>query len=130
MNYELNGDEVLKVDEILTPTQTVISKTHIGLLNQVKVISETDTQLTYQWQKFNLEIGIYEDDTTNITPINGVIPINGQAIIEKAVVIPKPSLEEQIAQLQQDNAQLKSDNLTIMEVLATIYEGMLEKGTV
>jgi len=38
-------------------------------------------------------------------------------------IAPQPTLEEQIA-------QLRSDNLIIMDVLATMYEDMLAKGTV
>jgi len=49
---------------------------------------------------------------------------------EPTPVEPKPTLEEQIAKLQADNAQLKDDNITIMDVLGTMFEGMLDKGTV
>ena len=40
------------------------------------------------------------------------------------------TLEDQIAQLKEDNLAFKEDNLIIMEVLATLYEDMLAKGTV
>ena len=43
----------------------------------------TDSQITYQWQKFNITTGIYEDDTTNSNLILGKTPTNGQAIIER-----------------------------------------------
>lgn len=53
---------------------------HIGLMNQyTRTISEA--QIIYQWQKFNLDTGEYEDDTTNITPIEGQTPTNGKVII-------------------------------------------------
>ena len=45
-------------------------------------------------------------------------------------IAPQPTLEEQIAQLKEDNLALKEDNLIIMDVLATMYEDMLAKGTV
>ena len=42
---------------------------------------------------------------------------------EPAPVVPTPTLEEQIE-------SLKQDNLILMDVLATMYEDMLAKGTV
>jgi len=41
-----------------------------------------------------------------------------------------PSLEVQIAQLKEDNLIIREDSLILMDVLATMFEVMLEKGTV
>ena len=53
-----------------------------------------------------------------------IMQIDGTFIDPPVVPVePKPTLEEQVAQLQQDN-------LILMDVLATMYEDMLAKGTV
>jgi len=48
---------------------------------------ETDTQIIYQWQKFNIDTGVYENDTTNTTIIfdsgQNYTPINGQVVVDK-----------------------------------------------
>lgn len=45
--------------------------------------TETDSQTIYQWQKFNIDTGQYENDTTNTTQILGITPTNGQVVIDK-----------------------------------------------
>lgn len=51
--------------------------------------TETDIEIIYQWQKFNCDLGLYENDNTNNTVINvngtDFIPINGQVIINKTL---------------------------------------------
>jgi hypothetical protein len=59
---------------------------------------ETASQTVYQWQKFNLDTGSYENDTTNITLILEQTPINGQVSIDKTDEV-KASVLEQIATL-------------------------------
>lgn len=59
-------------------------------------LNETEIQIIYQWQKFNLITEIYENDTTNITPILGQIPINGQVVIAIVPATPQPTLEDKV----------------------------------
>ena len=99
-------------------------------------VEETATQLIYRWVKFNPTSEAWEADSANTDPITvgGVeySPTDGKITIPKIPenVSESLTIEEQLAQIKDDNSKLKADNLTIMEVLATIYEGMLEKGTV
>lgn len=48
------------------------------------------------------------------------------AISEGVAPIPTP----QVTTIEEQLAQLKADNLILMDVLATMYEDMLAKGTV
>jgi len=67
----------------------------------------------------------YEEEGFIVTEyISGaVVRAAKPSAVVPELVEPQPTLEEQLA-------QLKSDNLILMDVLATMYEDMLEKGTV
>jgi hypothetical protein len=49
--------------------------------------TETGSQTIYQWQTFNLDTGVYINDTSNTTPIMGITPTNGQVVIDNLPAI-------------------------------------------
>lgn len=75
--YEVNGHEILKVEEVVSKNQKAVIKYHYGMLNKVKLSvnkvtiqangSDTAT-ITLQWQKFDIEQERYVDDQINTTP--------------------------------------------------------------
>lgn len=70
----------------------------------------------------------YSVETIGSAVMISVCPLIDE--IEPILIEPKPTIEEQLTQLKADNQALKNDNLILMDVLATMYEDMLAKGTV
>ena len=56
----------------------------------------TDTTIIYQWQKFNITTGVYEDDITNTTAINGVAPTNGKVTVAVTPTVAAPTFEDKV----------------------------------
>jgi hypothetical protein len=88
--------------------------------------TQTDTQIIYQWQTFDLTTGVYDNDTTNTTPINGVTPTNGQVIIPLPPVAPVLDIQTQLNNLNKV-VGLISDNVTslteaVMTAIPTLGE--------
>jgi hypothetical protein len=76
--------------------------------------TQADTQTVYRWQKFNADTGVYEDDTANTTPINGITPTNGQVAVAVTPTAASPTLES-----------LQANQLTIMSAVADLYTTIL-----
>lgn len=58
--------------------------------------TKSDMQIIYQWQKFNASKGVYEDDTTNATAIDGVTPTNGKVAITVTPHDAMPTFEDKV----------------------------------
>jgi len=68
----------------------------------------------------------YIEGDYNVAEHDGGVIIRSLIVPEGIAAIPTtqgPTIEEQLA-------QIKADNLILMDVLATMYEDMLAKGTV
>lgn len=76
--------------------------------------SETDSQTIYQWQKFNLGTEVYENDTSNTTPILGKTPVNGEVVIAVVHEIIQPT-----------NQEINDNLMVIMNGLTDIYMAQL-----
>lgn len=88
-----------------------VGKAAIG--NEVQYsITNTTTQTIYQWQKFNLDKEVYEDDTSNTTSISGITPTDGKVIITKKVA-DDITMEE-----------LRANQLTLMNAIADLYAAL------
>ncbi len=89
----LDNGQVVAVEEVVTDFQKVIIKKFWGMLNRINIeIDKTQLKLGEEvtiylyWQKFNTELGCYQDDQSNfedfqvevagvqevISPVNGV----------------------------------------------------------
>lgn len=83
--YFLEGNYVYQ--KYTTPRGTEVTEYHCPK-TACNLIQETDTQLIYAWQNFNVSTGAYETDQANNTPvtINGTTytPVNGQVVVQKA----------------------------------------------
>lgn len=88
-----------------------VGKCCIGAELQPRVLSDTETETTYQWQRWDPESCAYVDDTTNSTPIQGATPANGQVVVPKLTPAAPPLTMEDIYQNQ----------LAIMDGMTDLY---------
>ncbi|WPC41213.1 hypothetical protein [Clostridium sp. JS66] len=93
--YIIENDIVYKEDIYNNGTK---SKVCIGNEIQYK-ITKTSSQIIYQWQKFNIKKGMYEDDITNTTPIEGQMPVKGKVVTEKVLEIVKEPVDQEKVQM-------------------------------
>ncbi|OCZ54306.1 hypothetical protein [Dehalobacter sp. TeCB1] len=92
------GEPIYLKKEISTQVQTAIIEEYVGYSKKIS-ISANGAVVSFQWQKFNLEAGLYEDDSLNNNQISvdvgGIMetltPDGGIAHIE--VVTEEPSVE-------------------------------------
>lgn len=87
MLLEIVGHEVLQVEEIITPSQTAIVKTHFAFLKRINlnapatnVTINTPLVITGQWQIFNLEQNAYVDDPDESRNVLLTITGTGQPV--------------------------------------------------
>lgn len=73
-------------------------------------------------QSKELIVNEQENNGFTLTAISNITEGNFLGFMDNPIIQPPP-IEQQIE-------QLKQDNLILMDVLATMYEDMLEKGTV
>ncbi|MBZ9633085.1 hypothetical protein [Clostridium sp. FP1] len=104
-----------------TVYENSIVKECIGNATQYS-IAQADTQIKYQWQKFNLDTGVYENDTTNTTEILGKVPVDGQVSIKLSPVAETP--------IQPTNKEVNDNILVLMSAIGSLYEDIVKKGTV
>lgn len=110
--FKISDDgNVIEVTKVNTSSQVAIIEMLVGMEKQVNK-TETDTKRIYQWQKFNLDTGTYEDDTTNTTSIidNGqsYTPVNGQVVVDKLPEVKATKI-----------AQLEAAEMTYLQTFAS-----------
>ena len=123
MNYSIENGNVYRIEKI----SSVEIKSCFGSEKQLALISESNTEKVFAWQKFDTEKGEYIPDTENTEPTNidgkEYMPAEGKIIIEK--VSAEASAEMKIKQLTEE---LEKKDLENKRALAEIFEMIEEKG--
>lgn len=123
MNYSIEHGNVYRIENI---GSTEI-KSCFGPEKQLALISESNTEKVFAWQKFDTEKGEYIPDTENTEPTNidgkEYMPTEGKITVEKMSV--ETSTEMKIKQLTEE---LEKKDLENKRALAEIFEMIEEKG--
>lgn len=123
MNYSIENGNVYRIEKI----GSAEIKSCFGSEKQLALISESNTEKVFAWQKFDTEKDEYIPDTENTEPTNidgkEYKPTEGKIIVEK--VSAEASAEMKIKQLTEE---LEKKDLENKRALAEIFEMIEEKG--
>ena len=123
MTYSIENGNVYRIEKISSAEITSC----FGPEKQLALISESNTEKVFAWQKFDTEKGEYIPDTENTEPTNiegkEYKPAEGKIIVKKASA--EASAEMKIKQLTEE---LEKKDLENKRALAEIFEMIEEKG--
>lgn len=120
ITYENENGSIMQIETL----PNAIIRVSIGSEKQLNLISETETEKIYKWQKFNFKKGVYEDDTEN----NEVARIDGREYTpsQGRVVVHKKSDKQRIQELELAFADEHEKRLKNEEIMNQIQIAMTE----
>lgn len=114
ITYENENGSIYMIETL--PNATI--RASIGSEKQLNLIYETETEKIYQWQRFNLKNGLYEDDTEN----NETATIEGREYTLKLgrVIVHKVTQESMFASLGKQLAETKLENMKLNQFVSSL----------
>lgn len=109
-------------------------KTSIGSAKRLELISESDKEKVYQWQKFDLEKGecVADEENTDTVSIDGksYTPEKGKVVIKKEKTEAEKKIIEMelaLAEMFEVSQKLKEQGIQQSLAIAELYEGAIDK---
>lgn len=114
ITYENENGSIMQIETLPNATIRVL----IGSEKQLNLISETETEKIYKWQKFNFEKWVYEDDTEN----NDVARIDGREYTPRQgrVMVHKVTQESMFSSLGRQLAETKLENMKLNQFILSL----------
>ena len=130
MRYVIENETVYSLEQI----GSAEIKASIGLEKRLWLISESDTEKVYQWQKFNTEKGEYvaDEENTDTVSIDGksYTPEKGKVVIKKEKTEAEKKIIEMelaLAEMFETSQKLKEQGIQQSLAIAELYEGAIDK---
>ena len=122
MNYIIENGTVYKIEKI----GDAEIKSCFGSEKQLALISESNTEKVYEWQRFDIQKGEYVTDKENTGTANidgkEYKPTEGKIIVKKKNTIKQ--LELAITEMYEDNLKLREKISQTELAITELYETM------
>ena len=121
MRYVIEDEAVYSIEQI----GRAEIKASIGSEKRLELISESDKEKVYQWQKFAPDKGEYIADEENIEPVE----IDGKEynVSNGKIIVPKEYSDSE-ARIKHLEEELEKKDLENKIALAEVYDMILKKG--
>ena len=130
MDYTIENKTVYSIEKI----GTAEIRACIGSEKRFELVSETEKEKTYQWQKFDLEKGEYvaDEENTDTVSIDGksYTPEKGKVVIKKEKTEAEKKIIEMelaLAEMFEISQKLKEQGIQQSLAIAELYEGAIDK---